>query len=150
MISRSSGSRELTGLLVFSIALTALGIDLMLPALATIRADLGLPADSTAVAGLVTAYFIGLAVGQPVYGPLADRFGRRTVLYLGFAIYGIGALAATASSTLPLLLVSRFVWGFGAAGPRVAVLAVVRDMFEGERMARTMSFVMAAWRLSWA
>lgn len=147
MISRSSGSRELTALLAFSIALTALGIDLMLPAFANIRADLGLPADSTAVAGLVTAYFIGLAVGQPVYGPLADRFGRRTVLYLGFVMYGIGALAATIAPTLPLLLASRFVWGLGAAGPRVAVLAVVRDMFEGERMARTMSFVMAVFIL---
>ncbi len=90
-------------------ALPALGIDLMLPAFPAMRRDLGLAADSTAVAGLVTAYFLGLALGQLGYGPLADRYGRRATLYLGYGVYAVGALAATLSPTLPLLLASRFV-----------------------------------------
>jgi DHA1 family bicyclomycin/chloramphenicol resistance-like MFS transporter len=147
MTSRAPGRRELTALLAFSIALAALGIDVMLPALGAIRAELGLGEQSTAVAGLVTAYFIGMAAGQVGYGPLADRYGRRSALYLGFALYGVGALAAAVSPSLPLLLVSRFVWGLGAGGPRVAVLAIVRDMYEGERMARIMSFVFAVFIL---
>ena len=141
--ARALGRSEFTALLAMSMALSALGIDLILPAFADIRAELGLASDSTAVAGLVTAYFMGLAVGQLAYGPLADRFGRRPALYLGYGIYAGAALAAAVASTLPLLLVSRFVWGLGAAGPRVVTLAVIRDRFEGERMSRAMSFVMA-------
>ena len=145
--SRSLGRVEFTSLLAMSMALAALGIDLMLPAFGAIREDLGLGPTSTAVAGLVTAYFLGLAAGQLVYGPLADRFGRRPALYVGYAIYGLGALLATVAPTLSLLLVSRFVWGLGAAGPRVVTLAVIRDSFEGERMSRAMSFVMAVFIL---
>lgn len=137
------GRVEFTSLLAFSMALAALGIDLMLPAFGAIRADLGLDAESTAVAGLVTTYFLGLAIGQLAYGPLADRYGRRSALFLGYAVYALGALATAVSSSLELLLISRFVWGLGAAGPRVVTLAVVRDSFEGEQMARTMSFVFA-------
>ncbi|MDQ3529165.1 MAG: multidrug effflux MFS transporter, partial [Actinomycetota bacterium] len=137
------GRREFTALLAMSMALSALGIDLMLPAFPAMRRELGLAADSTAVAGLVTAYFLGLALGQLGYGPLADRYGRRATLYLGYGVYAVGAVAATLSPTLPLLLASRFVWGLGAAGPRVVTLAVIRDTFEGEQMSRAMSFIMA-------
>ncbi|MDQ3537972.1 MAG: multidrug effflux MFS transporter [Actinomycetota bacterium] len=137
------GRREFTALLALSMALAALGIDLMLPAFPAMRRDLGLSPDSTAVAGLLTAYFLGLALGQLGYGPLADRYGRRATLYLGYGVYAVGALAATVSPTLPLLLASRFVWGLGAAGPRVVTLAVIRDTFDGERMSRAMSFIMA-------
>lgn len=130
-----------------SMALAALGIDLMLPAFGAIRADLGLAPDSNAVTGLVTAYFLGLALGQLVYGPLADRFGRRPTLFLGYGVYAAGALAGALLPSLGGLLVARFVWGLGAAGPRVITLAVVRDRWEGERMARAMSFIMAVFIL---
>jgi DHA1 family bicyclomycin/chloramphenicol resistance-like MFS transporter len=141
------GRVEFTTLLAMSMALAALGIDLMLPAFAAIRAELDLPSDSTAVAGLLTTYFLGLAVGQLAYGPVADRYGRRPALYAGYAVYVVGALVATFAPTLPLLLLSRFVWGLGAAGPRVVTLAVIRDRFEGEQMSRAMSFVMAVFIL---
>lgn len=140
---RTLGRAEFTALLALSVALAALGIDIMLPALGAIREELGLPADSTAVAGLVTAYFLGLAIGQIGYGPLSDRFGRRPTLYVGYGVYALGALAAAASPTLPLLLVSRFVWGLGAAGPRTVTVAVIRDTYSGDQMSRAMSFVMA-------
>lgn len=141
------GLRELTALLALSMSLTALGIDIMLPAFTEIRADLGLAEGSTAVTGLVTAYFLGLAVGQLGYGPVADRYGRKRVLYVGYAVYGVGALLAALAPNLGLVLVSRFVWGLGAAGPRVAAMAIVRDNFQGDRMARTMSSIMAVFIL---
>lgn len=147
MRARALGGSEFTALLALSMALAALGIDLILPAFADMRTELGLAADSTAVAGLVTAYFVGLAVGQLLYGPLADRFGRRPALYLGYGIYALAAFAGALFSTLPLLLAARFVWGLGAAGPRVVTLAVIRDRFEGEQMSRAMSFVMAVFIL---
>ena len=137
------GRFELTALLALASALSALGIDLMLPAFDHIRADLGLAAGSTAVAGLVTTYFLGLATGQLIYGPLSDRYGRRPALYAGFGIYALGAGAAALAPSLGLLLLARFVWGLGAAGPRVVTQAVIRDTYEGDAMAKAMSLVMA-------
>jgi MFS transporter, DHA1 family, multidrug resistance protein len=141
------GPVEFTALLALSMSLAALGIDLMLPAFGVIRADLGLAADATEIGGIVTAYFLGLAGGQLVYGPLSDRFGRKPALHLGYGIYALGALASAVSPTLPVLLASRVLWGFGAAGPRVVTLAVIRDTYDGEQMSRAMSFVMAVFVL---
>jgi MFS transporter, DHA1 family, multidrug resistance protein len=137
------GEAEFIALIALSIALAALGIDIMLPAFPAIREELGLPPNSPVVGGLVTAYFLGLAIGQLVHGPLSDRFGRRPTLYSGFALYGVGAVLAILAPSLPLLLAARFVWGLGAAGPRVVTVAVIRDTYEGDRMSRAMSFVMA-------
>lgn len=144
---RPPGSGELTIFLALSMALVALGIDLMLPGFAGMRDGLGLEPDSTAVAGTVTTYFLGLGAGTLLYGPLADRFGRRPALFLGYGVYAVGALASTLAPTLGWLLAGRFVWGVGGAGPRVITLTVVRDIYEGERMSRAMSFVMAVFIL---
>lgn len=137
------GRRELIAMLAMATALTALGIDLMLPAFDEIRADLGLAADSTAVTGLVTAYFVGLGLGTLFYGPLADHRGRRGAMRLGLGIYLAGALLAAVAPNLPMLLVARALWGIGAAGPRVVALAIIRDRFEGDDMSKTMSSMMA-------
>lgn len=139
--------REVIALLAMSMALTALGIDLMLPAFAEIRDDLGMPPGSPAVAGLVTAYFLGFALGQLAYGPVADRFGRRPVLYAGYGLYAVGAVLSAVAPSLGLMLFVRFVWGLGAAGPRVAAMAMVRDRFEGDQMSRVMSSIMAVFVL---
>ena len=130
-----------------SLALAALGIDLILPAFAAMRVDFGLDPESTAVAGTISAYFLGLALAQIVYGPMADRFGRKPILFVGYGIYLLGAAASALAPSLDLLLAARFVWGLGAAGPRVVTLAVVRDRFEGEEMSRAMSFIMAVFIL---
>ena len=144
---RGPGRLELTGLLAWSMALSALGIDLILPAFTHMRADLGLEPDSTALAGLITAYFFGLAGGQLLYGPVSDRYGRRPALYAGLLVYAIGALAGALAPNLALLYVARFVWGLGAAGPRVVTQAVIRDTYEGDAMAKAMSLVMAVFLL---
>lgn len=144
---RALGPREFTIFLAMSMALAALGIDLMLPAFRLIRADLGLAPGSTAVAGIITTYFVGLAAGTVIYGPLADHFGRRAMLYTGFVVYAVGAAISALAPSLGWLLLARFVWGFGAAGPRVVTLAVVRDTFEGERMSRAMSMIFAVFIL---
>lgn len=144
---RSIGRIEVTALLAMSMALGALGIDLMLPAFDAMRADLGLAADSTAIAGTVTAYFLGLALGTFLYGPLADRYGRRRALFVSYAIYGAGATASALSPSLGVLLVMRLLWGLGAAGSRVIALAIIRDAYDGEEMSRAMSHVFAVFVL---
>ena len=130
-----------------AMACTALGIDLMLPAFGDIRQAFGLATDSTAVAGIVTAYFVGLALGQVLWGPIADRYGRKVTLYAGLAVYMAGAATSALSPSLGVLYGARFAWGVGAAGPRVGALAMVRDSYEGERMARVMSFILAVFVL---
>lgn len=138
-----AGPRERIFLLAMSMALVALGIDVLLPAFADVRADLGLAPDATAVAGLITAYFVGLAIGQLPAGLLADRFGRRPVLLASIALYVVGALVASVAPSLALLLVARLVWGIASSGPRVVAYAVIRDTFDGEAMSRAMSLLMA-------
>lgn len=130
-------------MLAMAMALGALGIDLMLPAFDAMRADLGLAPGSNAIAGTVTAYFLGLAAGTLVYGPLADRFGRRPTLLASYAVYAVGALASALAPSLTVLLITRLIWGLGAAGARVVVMAVVRDAYEGEEMSRAISHLMA-------
>lgn len=137
------GQRQLTALLAMLMALGALGIDLMLPVFDEIRAHFGLAPDATDVAQIVTVYFFGMAAAQILYGPVADRFGRKPAAYLGLGIYALGAAGAALAPTLPAMLAARFVMGAGAAGGRVVAVAVVRDVYEGERMARAMSFIMA-------
>lgn len=140
---RTIGSRELITMLAMLMSGVALAIDIMLPAFADIRAEFGLSEDSTAVAGLVTTFLLGMALSQVVFGLLSDRFGRKPILYAGMAIYVIGAAASALAPGLGWLLAARFVWGIGAAAPRMTTLSVLRDTYTGERMARALSFVMA-------
>lgn len=132
-----------TVLISMIMALAAIGIDLMLPAFDDLREYFGLAPDSPEVAQIVTAFLLGMAFSQYFYGPLADRFGRRPMLYVGFTIYAIGAIASALAPSLELILVSRFVWGIGAAGPRVISVSIVRDIYSGEEMAKAMSFILA-------
>jgi DHA1 family bicyclomycin/chloramphenicol resistance-like MFS transporter len=124
-------------------AVVALAIDMMLPAFGTMRTEFGLASDSNAVAQIVTFFFLGLALGQPLFGPLSDALGRKTVLYIGLAVYVMASIGAAFAPSLTALLFLRFVAGFGAAGPRVVALSIVRDAYEGQEMAKVMSYVMA-------
>jgi len=135
--------RELIAFLAMAMALSALGIDLLLPAFPQIRTQFDLPPGSTEVSAFITSYFVGLAGGQLLIGPLADRFGRRPLLRAGIALYVVGAALTVTAPTFGLLLLARLVWGVGAAGGRVLAVAIIRDRFVGAAMARTLSLVMA-------
>src|SRR5207342_399011 len=112
------GTREFVAIVAGLVAMAALSIDLLLPAFPDIRTEFGLGADSTEPAKLITWFFLGLAVGQLVYGPLSDRYGRKPLLYAGLVVYVIGALGATMVPSFTALIACRFVWGLGAAAPR--------------------------------
>ena len=138
-----TGAIRFRAFAAMAMAASALAIDSILPAFGAIRTELGLAPGSSATAGLITAFFIGLALGQIPVGISADRFGRRPVLVVSAAIYLVGVAGMGWSQSLTAMMISRFVWGVGAAGLRVAALAMVRDQFMGDRMAREMAFVMA-------
>ncbi|MGA1687100.1 MAG: multidrug effflux MFS transporter [Ilumatobacteraceae bacterium] len=141
------GRNETLAMLSAVMALMAMAIDLMLSAFDEMRVSFGLEPTSNEVAGVVTVFFMGLAVAQLFFGPITDRFGRKSVLYASVAVYILGAVGSALAPTLPLLLVARFVWGIGAAGARVVATAVARDLFEGVEMARAMSQIMAVFVL---
>jgi DHA1 family bicyclomycin/chloramphenicol resistance-like MFS transporter len=132
---------EFVVLIAALMALTALSIDIMLPALPQIGADFSISNvnDQQAV---VTCYLLGFAAGQLLYGPISDRVGRKPVLLGGLTIFIIGTVGALTVDGFGLLLAARGVQGIGAAAPRVVAIAVVRDLFSGRHMARVMSFVM--------
>ncbi len=126
---------------------TALAIDMMLPAFPEIRAGLGLEPGSTAVAGMITVFLMGQGLALLPAGFLADRYGRRPVLWGGLGLYILAALAAAFAPNLETMLLARFVWGMATAGPRVAATAMVRDAFEGAEMAKQMSTIMAVFTI---
>jgi DHA1 family bicyclomycin/chloramphenicol resistance-like MFS transporter len=141
--SRELGRREFAVLLAMTMAMTALAIDVMLPAFPEIREATGLAPGSPDVSQLVTAFFFGLAVAQIPAGLLADRFGRKPVLHIGLVLYALGAIGTLLAPSLGWMLIARFCWGLGAGGPRVVAVAIVRDRYRGDQMARVMSMVMA-------
>ncbi|MDF0599547.1 MFS transporter [Psychromarinibacter sp. C21-152] len=137
---------EFIGLTAMIIASVAFAVDSMLPAMNDIAAELSPDAPNQAQL-IITSFVLGMGAGTLFTGPLSDTFGRRPVIFGGFAIYFAGALLAWAAPSLELVLLARLLQGLGAAGPRVAVLALVRDQFEGRRMAQIMSFVMMVFTL---
>jgi DHA1 family bicyclomycin/chloramphenicol resistance-like MFS transporter len=132
------GFVEFVALVAALMSLTALGIDSMLPALPAIGQSLGVASENDRQF-IITAFLIGFGLAQLVHGPLADRFGRRTVLLCALAGYVVANAAAAVSASFALFLVARVVGGAMIAASRVATVALVRDCYHGRAMARVMS-----------
>ena len=134
------GPREIIALLAGLMALNAFAIDAMIPALPDIGRSLHVVHENDRQL-VVVAYFAGFASTQLVWGPLADRFGRKPILAAGVSLYILFALLCAFAGSFPLLIAGRIAMGASAAVTRVLVVAMVRDLFEGEAMARIMSLV---------
>jgi DHA1 family bicyclomycin/chloramphenicol resistance-like MFS transporter len=140
------GTREMTVMLAGLMALNAFAIDSMIPALADIGRSLHVARENDQQL-VVIAYFLGFASTQLVWGPLADRYGRKPVLSAGVILYGAFALLCAVAGSFPLLIAGRAAMGASAAVTRVLVVAMVRDLFEAEAMARVMSLVFMTFML---
>jgi len=140
------GTREMTVMLAGLMALNAFAIDAMVPALPNIGQSLHVVEENSRQL-VVVAYFVGFASSQLLWGPLADRFGRKPVLGAGILLYGIFALLCAFAGSFPLLIAGRVAMGASAAVTRVLVVAMVRDLFEAEAMARVMSLVFMVFML---
>jgi DHA1 family bicyclomycin/chloramphenicol resistance-like MFS transporter len=130
--------REFITFIAALMAVNALGVDLMLPALADIGRDLEVTAANHRQ-WVVTVYLLGFGTGQLVYGPLADRFGRRPILIGTLVGFVAASVFAASSVTFPALLGARLLQGLMSASTRVLAVAIVRDGASGRQMARTMS-----------
>jgi DHA1 family bicyclomycin/chloramphenicol resistance-like MFS transporter len=140
------GTREMTTLLAGLMALNAFAIDAMIPALPDIGRSLHVAQENDRQL-VVVAYFLGFASTQLIWGPLADRFGRKPILAAGVLLYGFFALLCGFAGSFFLLIAGRVAMGASAAVTRVLVVAMVRDLFEAEAMARVMSLVFMTFML---
>jgi DHA1 family bicyclomycin/chloramphenicol resistance-like MFS transporter len=133
------GSFALTLLLSFLTALGPLSMDMYLPSLPDIAHSLS---GSVAQAQLtIASYLFGFAVGQIIYGPTSDRFGRRPVLLTAIALYGAATIACALAQSIDALIAARFVQALGGAGSVVLARAVVRDIYSGVRAGRELSLM---------
>ncbi len=143
---RSSQKKLRTGefvpLIAILMSLVALSVDAMLPALPEIGRDLGAQHRNEAQY-VITALFVGLSFGQLLFGPLSDRIGRKPAIIIGLLIFMVGCVVSIFASSFETMITGRILQGVGAASPRIVTMALVRDQFSGQQMARIMSFAMA-------
>ncbi|HWW46448.1 MAG TPA: multidrug effflux MFS transporter [Xanthobacteraceae bacterium] len=138
---RPMGFAEFVALVASLMALNALAVDMMMPALPDIGRALGLLNDNDRQT-VLTAFIVGFGFGQLAVGPLSDRYGRKPVLIYGLLIYSLASVLCAFAQSFDTLLAARFVCGLGAAATRVVIIAVVRDCYAGRQMASVMSLAM--------
>ncbi len=141
-LNRTSLSRtEFVILMSLIVALDALAIDSMLPALSHISQDLQIQHNNDRQF-IITSIFIGYALGVIFYGILSDSIGRKKPVCIGFLLFLTGTIIAMLAESFAILLFGRFLQGAGAAGPHVIAIAIIRDQYSGRSMAQIMSLVM--------
>ena len=133
-----AGFVEFVVLMAATMALGALGIDAMLPNMPAIGHTMGV-ADENKRQLIITVYMLAVGFAQVIYGPLADRFGRRPVILVGLCLYVGFSLLAAFSPSFETLLAARVLQGIGAAATRAIPISVIRDRYAGREMARVMS-----------
>ena len=138
---KAPGRIEFVALCAVLMSTVALSIDIMLPALGRMAGDLGID-DGNDRQWIITTLFVGLMIGQLVFGPLSDGIGRRLAIILGIGVFVAGSIVCALATSLEGMLLGRVVQGFGAAGPRIVTVALIRDRFAGIEMASVMSLIM--------
>jgi DHA1 family bicyclomycin/chloramphenicol resistance-like MFS transporter len=131
------GTLSMTVVLALLTALGPMSTDMYLPSLPDMARDLG--TDAAGMQLTLSAFLLGFAVGQFVYGPVSDRLGRRKVLLFGLALYVIATGACALAPSIEALVGARFVQALGASGPIVLARAMVRDLYSGQQAGRLLS-----------
>lgn len=114
-----------------------LAIDFYLPSFPTLAQQFGTDVEHIQLS--LAAYFVGIAIGQLFYGPLADRFGRRVPLLVGVALFTVASLACALAPNLEWLVTARFVQALGGCAGMVITRAVVRDLCDPLASAKVFS-----------
>jgi MFS transporter, DHA1 family, multidrug resistance protein len=131
---------EFVAMMAASMALQAVAIDAMLPALGEIGRDFAV-SNANQLQWIITAFMMGMGSGQLICGPLSDRFGRKPVLLTGLVLYVVLSLLAMLATSLAVLLTTRVIQGFVVAAASVVARSIVRDKFSGSTMARVSSTI---------
>lgn len=131
---------EFISLMASMMALSALSIDALLPGLREIGGSIGItdPKDNQI---LITMIFFGLGIGQLISGTLSDSLGRKRVVYIGYLVFALASVLCVFSVNLEMMIVGRLLQGIGLSAPRSVSMSIIRDKYNGNHMARIMSFV---------
>lgn len=136
-------SREKTILVLILGSIAALGpftVDMYLPGFPTIAEDLGTTQKSMSYT--LTSYFIGISIGQLIYGPVIDKFGRKPPLLFGLSIFSMASFGIAFSPDINTMIGLRFVQALGASVGMVASMSIVRDIFKGKEIAKMLTNIM--------
>ncbi|GAA4271523.1 multidrug effflux MFS transporter [Aquimarina gracilis] len=131
---------EFIALMASLMSIVALAIDALLPALDTIGVTIGTRqvADNQL---LITMIFLGLGIGPLIFGPVSDSTGRKPVVYMGFLLFAIASFICIFAESILIMVLGRILQGIGLSAPRTIAIAMIRDIYSGDYMARIMSFV---------
>ena len=146
VVTKKLSTFEFIIIIAINFSAIAFSIDAILPALPEISAVMS-PTSPNKTQLVISSFVIGMGIATLFTGPLSDSFGRKKIIFLGGVIYITGALIASYSKTLEIMLLGRFIQGIGVAGPRIVALAIVRDLYEGRRMAQIVSIAMIVFTL---
>lgn len=123
-----------------------LGIDMYLPSIPDMALSLG--SSEGAVQLSLMTFFMGLMLGQLVYGPLSDKFGRKPLIYLGLGVFILGSIGCALAESVTQLQWLRFLQGLGGSIGMVIAFAIVKDAFSGATMGKMLSLILAVLGLS--
>ena len=140
MQNQKKSQLEFVVLMAALMSIVALSIDAVLPALPMIGDYLNVssPLENPK---LITSIFLGLGFGQLIFGPLSDSFGRKPIVYAGFIVFIIASIICITAKNFEMMLFGRVLQGIGLAAPRTMCIAMVRDSYDGDYMAKILSIV---------
>ena len=133
---------EFIALMAMLMSNVAFSIDAILPALTAIGVSIQ-QAGSSDMQLIITMMFLGLGIGELLFGTLSDSFGRKPIIYGGVGIVILATFICATANNLEMMLIGRVLQGIGLSAPRTVSVAIIRDKYKGDSMARIMSFIMA-------
>jgi DHA1 family bicyclomycin/chloramphenicol resistance-like MFS transporter len=140
MLKKNQSQFEFIALMASLMSVVALAIDALLPALDIIGKSIDTVNNSENQL-LIIMIFLGLGVGPLLFGPISDSLGRKPIVYLGFAVFIIASIICINAQSLDVMIAGRILQGIGLSAPRTISIAMVRDTYSGDYMARIMSFI---------
>ena len=146
MQQKDQSRLEFIALMASLMSIVALSIDALLPALEQIGNAVGIQ-DVHDNQLLITMIFLGLGIGQLIFGPISDSLGRKPVIYMGFGLFFIASFLCISATSIEVMVVGRILQGIGLSAPRTISIAMVRDSFSGDYMAKIMSFIVVVFIL---
>ncbi|WP_297794780.1 multidrug effflux MFS transporter [uncultured Eudoraea sp.] len=140
MPKKEQSQFEFVGLMAALMSIAALALDALLPALDIIGIAVGVtnPAHNQL---LILLFFLGLGTGPLLFGPVSDSIGRKPVVFMGFGLFILASLLCVFAQSLEIMITGRVLQGFALSAPRTISIAMIRDKYSGNYMARIMSFV---------
>ena len=140
MIQHKKSQLEFIALMASLMAMVALSIDALLPALQEIGLSVGFKKETDGRL-LVIMIFLGLGIGQLFFGPLSDTFGRKKIIFTGLLFFILSSFVCIFAESLEVMILGRILQGISLSAPRTVSISMIRDSYEGDYMAKIMSFV---------